>query len=481
MWRWILLGGALAFAAPAQAAGPSCAELARAARAGSHDAAVAWALPVARAVVDAARRIEPGTGAPTLDVVALGPVTGAWYCRGRDAVYVTEALARYAHLGRASDGADFLAFVVAHELAHRRFDAAGEGEARAFEALGAAAAAREAAADGRAAFLAALARNPWSGRGFSPWRLERDGTLEQYLLDEVGVRPGSAEGTRRVVALREALGRMGELAELYELALGLACAPLAGARGASDARDVAGRLLARLDRALNPAEGWAKVPELALVRALLHAERAARARGLGCEVAYAREAALSPFDALGARGGEAVDVGAELGLARGALEDARRRGLGAAWLGPVERCLARVAAAPARVGVAPGGARAARGGAGEVAVERLALAAERLCARAGAPSGAAGIAVARGEDGARCFRVAEAGGLEVALLAPASGPEGARATWAGACELFGRGVGDDGSEAVGAVCPGVDGALPRAWTLFMRGEVVLRVVRVSAP
>ena len=485
MLRFVLAMVLLA-ATPAHAATPTCRTLEGAPRIDAGDRVVEWAAPIVDAVVAAEERLDPTRARPRIAFVALGSTTGAWFCADRDAVFVAQGLLEYAELGRASDGADFLAFVVSHELAHRRFD--GDPRATSAKGFGGAEAgglAREVAADERGTFLVALARDPRSGRGFSPWRLERNATLEHFLVDEVGVAPGSVEGVRRVEALRAALARMSELAEVYSVALALAFAPLeaAGDGVGVGPRDQAGALLAHLDAALNPATGWARVPELSVIRALLHVRRAAQARGVDCPVSYGGQPALSPFDALGARGAAAVDVGRELAAARRALDDARTRRLPAALVGPVARCLERVAAAPAHatsanlVLGAPGG-----GAVDDLAIERLALAAETACDKDSGSGRVIALADATlwagGGAGNRCYRAGLGANAAVALLEALEPEAMDLETWSGACDVFGHGVGDDGTEAFGAYCSGVDAGRMRAWTLFARDGQVERVVRI---
>jgi len=473
-------------ASPASAATPSCRTIAAAAEVGRDDQAVLWAAPIAAAVLAAEARLDLGTAAPRVAFVDLAGGTGAWFCRGADTVFVARSLLRYAHLGRASDGGDFLAFVIGHELAHRRFDLApASAGAASFHAGDAPDLEREAAADERAAFLVALARDPASHRGFSPWKLARDGTLAHYLADEAGVDAGAPAHLRRVDALRAALAHMGELAEAYEVALALAFAPFGAAADGLGLgpRDLADELLTGLDAALNAPAAWARVPELSLVRALLHAERAAGGRGVRCRVSYAGHVAMSPFDALGARSPDGTDVAREIAAGRRALAEAASRQLPAALTAPIAACLDRVAAA---TGTAPSVATRVAppdGTGSDLVIERLAFAAEQACELE--PRTARVIALAAGPvitagavGGARCYRSGPQGGVRVAFLAPRDPEAADLATWVGACEVFGRGVGDDGSEAFGAYCASVDAGRMRGWTLFARGERVERVVRV---
>ncbi|TNF23163.1 MAG: hypothetical protein EP329_27895, partial [Deltaproteobacteria bacterium] len=112
-------------ASPARADVPTCDALREAPRV-EDDPALRWARPIASAMTTAESRLSlRDTGAPQVAWIDLGARTGAWFCRASDTIYVSGALTRYAHLGRASDGGDFLAFVIGHELAHRRFDARG--------------------------------------------------------------------------------------------------------------------------------------------------------------------------------------------------------------------------------------------------------------------------------------------------------------------------------------------------------------------
>jgi len=490
MRRWLptLLVPLTLLASDVRAGVPTCAELAAARRVDEGDPALLWSRPIATAVTAAEARFGLGDArGPRVAWLELGAATGAWYCRASDTVYLSAALARYAHLGRASDGADFLAFVIGHELAHRRFDAIGaESAASPLDGRSAVTDStlrREALTDERAAFLVALSRNPYDQRNFSPWRLARAASLQHYLADEVGLGASSDEARLRAEALLAALERMEGLADVYELALALAFSPLpkdGPGRPLATGVDV---LLDELDVALNPPASWARVPELSLTRAVLHAGRAAAARATRCTLRVAGHAALSPFDAVGARGAHGIDVDGELAAARTALADARARQLPEAQIARVEACLDRVAAADAPSPEGPPTASPPLVRGDDVAIERMALVAEGLC---GAPHErvvplADGHEIhVRGRHGAHCYTVDDHASFSVATVAPSDHEAADLTTWLGACDLVGRGVADDGGDVYGVLCPSVDGWRARGWTLFARDASVRRVVRIMA-
>jgi len=167
---------------------------------------------VGGAVTDVDRWLTGGGEPPLIEVVDLGPVTGAWYCRGADAIYLSRALVIWAYLGREVDGADFVAFVVGHELAHRHAEPGAPGDgAWTLVGEGPADLTGEVAADAWAAVVTAVAREPSSGRCLSPWAMARRRTIEHYLVDEVGADPGGAEWSGRRAALLGALDRLDAL------------------------------------------------------------------------------------------------------------------------------------------------------------------------------------------------------------------------------------------------------------------------------
>lgn len=316
---------------------------------------------VVGSVLAAHARLEAGPR-PAVVWVGAGHGEGAWYCPGRDVIAVSLSLLDYAWRGRATDGADLLAFVIAHELAHRRFDP----PASAARFAGSSAcptdevAAAEARADERASFLLALAHNPFTARAFSPFALERRGSVESLLVHEHGWSPACQATRQRAAALARAADRMAELGAMYEAATLLAFAPDAGP---GDGRAIA---LALLDHMARSSDGpWAPLPELDLLRAVVHLDRAQSARswcppdlaqaGLTpdpcawtCAVPFPAHAALSPFDNAGRRASSSIVGAAELARARALLASARARGLHPAQVDGVEVCLSFAEAAPER-------------------------------------------------------------------------------------------------------------------------------------
>lgn len=484
--RWIAVLAMTSMVGTGRAS-PSCELLADAETVAASPETV-WGDRVWGAIDEAIGRLDPMPG-PRLAWVELGAVSGAWYCRGADAIFASRALLEYAWLGRASDGADMLAFVLAHELAHRRFDTAmTKGPFLDASTCTGAGLARELEADERAAFLVALADDArHAGRRFSPWRLERQSTLAHYLMDVGAGHCAEARAQR----LSAALLRMEGFGDAFELALALAFAPVDVApMGRMPPRTRALDLLERLDAALNPTSGWARVPELGALIAWLHAQRVASLEGRGCEAPFPRHPAATPFDALGARAPNPADVAAAIAAGRAALARARTRRLPRALLEPIERCLATPHALGQAQAPPPGPRRQPAVQAPtpgtqpslEGALEALALAVE-----AGCEGGSLRTTELEGlgrlemnEAPAKtCLTLQGEDPLRVTVLRPDDGLIASLEAWRAQCAVFGQGVGDDGSAVHGARCPTIDRAADEAWTLFARGSDVERIIRVD--
>lgn len=511
-WLWVALIAPAASASPCEAA-PATPTPAQA----------AFGDAIAQSVLDAHARLEAGQR-PSVEWVDRD--RGAWYCRAQDAVRVSLGLLDYAWRGRASDGADLLAFVVAHELAHRRFDRAHGMSGLTSEACpDADTARRETRADERAAFLLALAVDPFKGRNFSPFSLARRDSLAALLTHEHGWPAHCPATAARADAVTRATERMAELGAMYEAAVLLTFAPIPE-RG----REVALRLVERMARASHGP--WTALPELELFRAILHLDRAQAAAswcpadlahaGLDpdpcaetCAVPFPAHAALSPFDAGGRRGTSSSVAAVELQLARRHLATARAHGVAASQLEGVEVCLAYAEAAPERgLALLARSARtdAAHHPAPRIAEVRALLERQRALlsatapvhteafrdevdtpAHAAAPQGLAprhGLAPPvlpeaspchpthtmtldrwRLGIGQNCLEVDAAGSRLSLLDAPASGD---LAPWRAHCELTRAGYADDGARVQGASCP----ADPAPWLVTSRGERVTRLTRV---
>lgn len=511
-WLWVALF------APAASASPCEAALATPA-----PPQAAFGAAIAQSVLDAHARLEAGER-PSVEWVDGD--RGAWYCRAQDAVRVSLGLLDYAWRGRASDGADLLAFVIAHELAHRRFDRDHRMSGLTGEACpDADTARREARADERAAFLLALAVDPFERRAFSPFSLARRDALAALLTHEHGWPPHCPATAARAAAVTRATERMAELGAMYEAAVLLTFAPIPE-RG----REAALRLVERMARA---SQGpWSALPELELFRAILHLDRAQAAAswcsadlahsGLDpdpcaetCAVPFPAHAALSPFDAVGRRGSSSSIAAVELSLARQHLAAARAHGVATAQLEGVEVCLAYAEAAPERgLALLARSARLARTdahSARRIAEVRALLERQRALLSATAPvhteawrdevplpvlaaphdlAPSHGLAppVLPGASpckptrtltldgwhlavGPSCLELDAAGSRLSLLDAPASGD---LAPWRTNCHLTRAGYADDGARVQGASCPS-DTA---PWLVTSRGERVTRLTRV---
>lgn len=307
-----------------------------------------WVDGIWRALTQADLRVAQGPAA-TLRIVDADR-SGAWYCRNTDQVLVSVELIDYAWRGRASDGSDFLAFALAHELAHRRFDPR-DAE------LGASKCpdldlARERRADARAAFLVATAIDPVTRRGFSPFNLVRRDALATFLASELGWPDTCPALSERVAAVSEAVAQITLLGQLYDATalLRLAAPP----RG-PDAVPIIEALSQRVNAATEgPAQSWAAVPELELLVALTHLDRAgevgwctdALARAplepspcaLRCVPFAPSYAMLAAVDARGARHAPGLDRDLELALARRALRRAAALGASPREVAGVQVC-----------------------------------------------------------------------------------------------------------------------------------------------
>jgi hypothetical protein len=531
----VCLGGAAL--SPARALEPTCLSLAKLDVA-REDEVVSWAGRVAEAVIGAEARVTPSTSRPRV-VFLLHPVEispGAWYCPAGDAIYVSRELALWAWQGRASDGADFLAFVVAHELAHRRFDASGQvtsalAQAHSLSARGrscptAAEALTESSADHRAVFLVGLARNPFDGRDFSPFNLTRRDGIRAFLAQELGWPLDCPSLDARVAAVVAATSRMRELGALYEAALLLAMAPTDGVGGA---RSLSMRALARLGT-LTRGPGWDAVPEIDLLRAVQHVDRAQRAGWcptflasaglrpdpceLRCAPVFPRFAGLSPYDVIGSRTGESATRAEELAKARDLLAGAKKAGLRPEHALGVEACIAFADAKPTEGLAAFRALSSARRGAWQPTIALLELQRRLLEAedpahefagnnlmRAPAPLRvpeaplAGGPALAhpratpcgafsdydlgegwRMRSAPTCWQIVGQDGRGLELTERTA--VGALEAWRFACDVRGPGLADDGTAIYGARCAGHDVSPDDGWILFEGGRGLNRVVRV---
>lgn len=337
-----------------------------------------WGQSIAAAIFHAHRRLESGPD-PNLHFVAR-PEAGAWYCGDSDTIYVSTAFLRFAHLGKDGDGAELLAWAIAHELAHRRFDPHVPIATRSFSSPSTTAPSTqscptddpvttrlEAAADRHAAFLIALARHPETGRAFSPFELSRRDTVASFFAAELGWSVDCPALARRVDAMQVALSRMHELAVFYDTALALAFTSALALDGKTPGPP---ELLAELHRRLEPPtpSTWEVIPELTLLRAFAHLERAGRAGWctdemarhdlvpdpctMACPALLPRHPALSPFDRHGRRAARLSTRESDLLMARDLIERARREGLSPSYLAGAETCLAYQSRDPERAALA---------------------------------------------------------------------------------------------------------------------------------
>ncbi len=339
----------LTFAAHAHAA-PTCPALATSSRADPTTPSSIWAAAIWSSVLAAFERLEAGPS-PRLAILGASPLeAGGWYCPSADTVYLSHALVDYAWLGRASDGADLLAFAIAHELAHRRFDTGHEAPTAGL-AQGQCPlddSPREARADRHATFLMAIADNPMTGRGYSPFSLDRRDALEAFFASELGWSSDCPALASRLASVSNAIADIATLSRMWDIALDLSAVPEAA--------------LAFIDAIASPSNAWESMPELDVLGALAHLERAGEVGWCPAELAnsgldpdpctlrctslFRRQPRLSPRDDQGTRGG--IDRSAELRAARARLTRAEHNGVPAAALEGVATCLAYLEADPAR-------------------------------------------------------------------------------------------------------------------------------------
>lgn len=316
-------------------ASPTCEGLAEAPPVADSEA-LRWADTIWRSVAATEHRVGGQATPPSIHWVggAEGVTSGAWYCPDTDTVHVTAALVEYAWSGRRIDGASLLGFVLAHELAHRRFEPrsarsmANDGACDAVPTV-------EVRADERAAFLLALTPDPTAGRALSPFQLDRRDTLAAFLANELGWPAGCQALAARVEAVHSGITRMRELGRAYDTAIALALIDAAPQR--------LPELLAAIDTSVNGgAPAWSAVPELKLARALLHLARAQRAGwcpdelarsplspspcSLRCLPIAPGHALLAPRDASGDRSAPGLDRDLELAAVRRLLDEATRLG-----------------------------------------------------------------------------------------------------------------------------------------------------------
>lgn len=496
------------------------------------DEDTAWAKTIFEAVVLAEKRVDPSATHPTLRIIrdlgnlaeSPGHGASAWYCRGSDTVFLSRSLIAYAALARSSDGSDFLAFAIAHELAHRRFDRDAHTAARplagtpcdvdevgAMETSLSEAIAMEARADHRAVFLLAMAHSP-EGRRFTPLSLSQYRTLETFLAAERGLPRDCPAIRTRVAKIEQALSRMARIRELYESALAVAFQP----GGTAD--------LATLAAELAPETTWDAVPELWILRAQAHLTAAGSHGGwcppdlaaLGLSICRAPCAAIFPAHTrvapppTSAPFRSATARATELASARRALLEAKRLGLGAADTGGTESCLAYAERDPNRALIAlqtvpPHPATASTRARNRRLFERqrgLLEAVDPLELEAFEPEASSPplggsapldelrrlserVAALDCAVTGTCTRI---GQTELAVLFDTSAEVSAKASqepsidaWRAACDVSSAGIGDDGRALFIAQCPRWDAAGVVGWTLVADPPRVLRATRVRRP
>jgi len=338
-------------------AAPTCATLAAHPRADPHEASTTWASDTWSSVLAAYLRHDPSAASPKLAVLAASPLeAGAWFCTSADTVYLSQALLDYAWLGRASDGADLLAFTLSHELAHRRFDVGDRGFAD--DTCPPSDSALEALADRRATFLMATASNPATGRGYSPFSLARRDALATFFAAELGWSRGCPALSERLTSVSVALAHIDDLALVWNLAIDLTFAAPTVALEFIDALQPTSAKMAP------PSTPWDSLPELELLAAQTHLERASDAGWCPPELAGSgldpdpctlrcipitpRHARLSPRDRDGLRGTHEtpVDAAVERAAARTRLVRARALGISTQALAGPTACLAYLERAP---------------------------------------------------------------------------------------------------------------------------------------
>ena len=349
----------LFFVGPPARATPTCDALEALAPA-SPDQARTWVTGIWEGLVAALASLDGGAVLPTLRLVGSADLAaGAWFCQRSSTVYVSSALVDYAWSGRGSDGAELMAFALAHELAHARFDT---GDRQLGGRCPDQDAALEARADRRAAFLVALASDP-GGRRFRPATLVRRDALKALFTAELGWAADCPALSARLAAVEVALAKMDDLARVFEVALVLSAA-------GSGATTTVLAALHEVVRGRDPLDGgWDALPELAVLRATHHLKRAASVGWcqpaitnaglvpdpcmLPCPIIVPGRSRLSP-DLPGERrrtgrdGPDGVDAPMELLVARLMLDMARLQGVQAADLAGAEACHAYLSGDPMR-------------------------------------------------------------------------------------------------------------------------------------
>lgn len=339
--------------APLARATPTCERLAQTSLAPDGET-TRWVATLWESLIAAQARLDSPTPRPSLKLLAgPGLEAGAWFCQSESTVYVSMALVDYAWAGRGSDGSELLAFALAHELAHARFDRTDRqlvGRCPDQDT------ALEARADRRAAFLVALARGP-EGRRLDPAILIRRDALRALFTSELGWPSDCPALRSRLAAVEVALARMSELAEVFDIAVRLS---IVGSEPAT-------RLLAAIQEVAgrtNAADGgWDALPELGLLRATVHMKRAAISGWcppslrdqrldpdpctLACPMIVPGRSRLAP-DLQGDRRRETIDAATERLIARLMLDLARLQGVPETELSGLEACHAYLCAEPER-------------------------------------------------------------------------------------------------------------------------------------
>lgn len=288
-----------------------------------------------------------GPGGTWADGRPMG--AGAWTCPATGQVFITSELIRHAR-SQPANGDDFVAFVLAHELAHLRFDAHRDA------ALGGDLCpnvddTREQLADRRAAFLMAQARRTDSNtKRFSPFAVEKNHLLSGFFERELGWSARCPTLLDRVQSVQTALSDFRAYQALYSMTLDL---HLAGSIGSST--DLLTTLIRHVEHV--GTEEIAAVPELYVILALTHLDRAMQSiswRGearalipppdaLTCTPTLPAQSALSTHEAGRARATlpdyETFELEAELSAARTALSRASRLGVAPDILLGVDVCV----------------------------------------------------------------------------------------------------------------------------------------------
>lgn len=283
-------------------------------------------------------------------VAGIRPPPTARSCPSQGTIYLSHSLVEKAYGDRRATpeskglGEDLLAFVIAHEIAHWRFDRDERGLEEGVcptTDLGI-----EADADLSAVFLMGLSRRPdgpGSGRTerFSPEALAKVDAVSALFIQEHGWPPDCGAIGKRRERFQAALKAFDEFQALFDVATVLALAPDELASS-----DLVVRALEHLDYQLNevrPGRDFAALPELKLLRAVVHIERAAATRTWVPVAASGLQPALGeltfipllpnrPALSLGrplgpATKGPSVSPTREIALARECLSEAARLGV----------------------------------------------------------------------------------------------------------------------------------------------------------